>query len=68
MPIRIADNLPAINALRHENIFCISSSEADHQDIRPLRVLLLNLMPKKIETEVHLMRMLANSPLQWTSS
>jgi len=64
MPIRIADNLPAINALRHENIFCISSSEADHQDIRPLRVLLLNLMPKKIETEVHLMRMLANSPLQ----
>lgn len=64
MPIRIADNLPAINALRDENIFCISSSEADHQDIRPLRVLLLNLMPKKIETEVHIMRMLANSPLQ----
>lgn len=64
MPIRIPDNLPARTALQHENVFCISGSEAAHQDIRTLRILILNLMPKKIETEIHLLRMLANSPLQ----
>ncbi|HJL61016.1 MAG TPA: homoserine O-succinyltransferase [Pseudomonadales bacterium] len=64
MPIRIPDNLPASDVLQRENIFCISSSDAEHQDIRPLKILLLNLMPKKIETEIHLLRMLANSPLQ----
>ncbi|MBV1904601.1 MAG: homoserine O-succinyltransferase [Pseudomonadales bacterium] len=64
MPIRIPDNLPAVEVLKRENIFCISGSDAETQDIRPLRILLLNLMPKKIETEIHLMRMLANSPLQ----
>ncbi|MBL4682255.1 MAG: homoserine O-succinyltransferase [Pseudomonadales bacterium] len=64
MPIRIPDNLPAKTTLQNENVFCISGSEADHQDIRTLRILILNLMPKKIETEIHLLRMLANSPLQ----
>jgi homoserine O-succinyltransferase len=64
MPLRIPDDLPAAQVLRKENIFYISSSEAAEQDIRPLRILLLNLMPKKIETEIHILRMLANSPLQ----
>ncbi len=64
MPIRIPDNLPAAEVLQGENIFCISNTDAAQQDIRPLKILLLNLMPKKIETEIHLMRMLANSPLQ----
>ena len=64
MPRRIPDELPATKILQDENIFCMTDSFAAHQDIRPLRVLLLNLMPKKIETEIHLMRMLSNSPLQ----
>ena len=64
MPLRIPDELPATKILQDENIFCMTDSFAAHQDIRPLRVLLLNLMPKKIETEIHLMRMLSNSPLQ----
>ena len=64
MPLRIPDELPATKILQDENIFCMTDSFAAHQDITPLRVLLLNLMPKKIETEIHLMRMLSNSPLQ----
>ena len=64
MPLRIPDGLPAADALKKENIFCISNTQAITQDIRPLKVLLLNLMPKKIETEIHLIRMLGNSPLQ----
>ncbi|MFT5561287.1 MAG: homoserine O-succinyltransferase [Candidatus Azotimanducaceae bacterium] len=64
MPLRIPDGLPAAHILKQENIFCMSSSDASQQDIRPLRILILNLMPKKIETEIHLLRMLANSPLQ----
>lgn len=64
MPLRIPDGLPAAAVLKRENIFFMSSSDAAHQDIRPLRILLLNLMPKKIETEIHILRMLANSPLQ----
>lgn len=64
MPINISDGLPAYSVLQKENIFCMSSSRAEHQDIRPLRILLLNLMPKKIETEIHILRMLSNSPLQ----
>ncbi|MBQ60574.1 MAG: homoserine O-succinyltransferase [Gammaproteobacteria bacterium] len=64
MPITIQDGLPATDVLQRENIFCISSSRAEHQDIRPMRILLLNLMPKKIETEIHLLRMLSNTPLQ----
>tara|TARA_R110001583_G_scaffold7720_9_gene37959 strand:- start:51904 stop:52833 length:930 start_codon:yes stop_codon:yes gene_type:complete len=64
MPIRIPDDLPAAGILKSENIFTISESRASHQNIRPLRVLILNLMPKKIETETQLMRLLANTPLQ----
>ena len=64
MPIKIPDRLPAAEVLSAENIFVMTESRALHQDIRPLRVLLLNLMPKKIETEIQLMRMLSNSPLQ----
>ena len=58
MPIRIPDKLPAAGVLSEENIFVMTETRAFHQDIRPLRVLLLNLMPKKIETEIQLMRML----------
>lgn len=64
MPIRIPENLPAYQTLEEENIFVMPKDRAEHQDIRPLRVLILNLMPKKIETECQLMRLLSNSPLQ----
>ncbi len=64
MPINIPDGIPAFDILQRENIFCLRSAEARQQDIRPINVLLLNLMPKKIETEIHLLRMLSNSPLQ----
>jgi len=64
MPLNIPDGLPAFDVLQRENIFCMANSTAQLQDIRPIRVLLLNLMPKKIETEIHLLRMLSNSPLQ----
>lgn len=64
MPIRIPDELPAVNVLRNENVFVMTSTRASHQDIRPLKVLILNLMPKKIETENQFLRLLSNSPLQ----
>ncbi|MBQ5331431.1 MAG: homoserine O-succinyltransferase [Oscillospiraceae bacterium] len=64
MPINIPDDLPAIEALRKENIFCMTHSTASHQDIRPLRILILNLMPKKIETETQILRLLSNTPIQ----
>ncbi|MCG8453980.1 MAG: homoserine O-succinyltransferase [Spirochaetales bacterium] len=64
MPIKIQDGLPAVQALAEENIFVMTESRAAHQDIRPLRILILNLMPLKIVTETQLMRMLSNSPLQ----
>lgn len=64
MPIRIPDRLPAANVLTQENIFVMSETRAVNQEIRPMRMLLLNLMPKKIETETQLLRMLSNSPLQ----
>lgn len=64
MPLNVPDSLPAFDVLQRENIFCIDSSAAQQQDIRAIRVLLLNLMPKKIETEIHILRMLSNSPLQ----
>ncbi|MFP6808608.1 MAG: homoserine O-succinyltransferase [Pseudomonadales bacterium] len=64
MPLKIPDGLPATQVLLGENIFCITSSEAESQDIRAMRILILNLMPKKIETEIHLLRMLSNTPLQ----
>lgn len=64
MPINIPDDLPAIEVLQKENIFCMTHSTASHQDIRPLRLVILNLMPKKIETEAQILRLLSNSPLQ----
>ena len=64
MPIRIPDALPATSILESENIFVMNEHRAMHQDIRPLRVLLLNLMPTKIVTETQIMRKLSNTPLQ----
>lgn len=64
MPIRIPDALPATEILEGENIFVMTEFRALHQDIRPLRVLILNLMPTKIATETQLMRKLSNTPLQ----
>lgn len=64
MPIKIPDNLPAAKILESENIFIMTEHRAMHQDIRPLQILILNLMPTKIETETQLLRLLGNSPLQ----
>ncbi len=64
MPIKIANQLPAHQTLEQENIFVMTEDRASAQDIRPLRILLLNLMPTKIETETQFMRLLSNSPLQ----
>ncbi len=64
MPIRIDDELPAKQNLEIENIFVMSNKRADTQDIRPLKIIILNLMPTKIETETQLLRLLSNSPLQ----
>ena len=64
MPIRIPNDLPAVKTLNEENIFVMTETRAITQDIRPLKILLLNLMPKKIETETQLSRLLGNSPLQ----
>jgi homoserine O-succinyltransferase/O-acetyltransferase len=64
MPIKIPDKLPASQVLTEENIFVMTETRAIHQDIRELKVVLLNLMPLKIDTEIHLMRLLSNSPLQ----
>lgn len=64
MPLRLPDKLPAIEFLKHENIFVLGDERADSQDIRPLRIVVLNLMPLKITTETDLIRLLSNSPLQ----
>ncbi|MBR6278963.1 MAG: homoserine O-succinyltransferase [Bacteroidales bacterium] len=64
MPLNIPDKLPAIELLKKENIFVIDHSKAKSQDIRPLRIAILNLMPIKITTETDLIRLLSNSPLQ----
>lgn len=64
MPIRIQMDLPAIEVLESENIFVMSHERAQNQDIRPLKIAILNLMPTKIETETRLLRLLGNSPLQ----
>lgn len=64
MPINIPGSLPAASTLENENIFIMTQERAEHQDIRPLRILLLNLMPKKSETETQILRLLSNSPLQ----
>jgi len=64
MPIKIPDQLPSTNILESENIFVMTEFRAVHQDIRPLRLLILNLMPTKIITETQLLRKLSNTPLQ----
>ncbi len=64
MPIRIPNDLPAVKVLADENIFVMTETRAITQDIRPLKLLLLNLMPKKIETETQFSRLLGNTPLQ----
>ncbi|MCD8284903.1 MAG: homoserine O-succinyltransferase [Prevotellaceae bacterium] len=64
MPLKLPDKLPAIELLKEENIFVMDSSRARMQDIRPLRIVVLNLMPLKITTETDLVRLLSNTPLQ----
>ena len=64
MPLRLPDQLPAIDLLKHENIFVMNDSRAHAQDIRPLKIVILNLMPLKITTETDLIRLLSNTPLQ----
>ena len=63
MPVIVPKGLPAEKVLADENIFVMNDHRAITQDIRPLRIGILNLMPKKIETEIHFLRMLSNSPL-----
>lgn len=64
MPIKIPNDLPAVDILTQENIFVMSETRAGNQDIRPLKILFLNLMPKKVETETQFSRLLGNTPLQ----
>ena len=64
MPINIPNDLPAYTVLNSENIFVITNEKAQHQDIRPLKIAILNLMPKKIETETQILRLLSNTPIQ----
>ena len=64
MPIKIPEHLPAIEILKQENIFVMGDKRAFHQDIRPLKIVILNLMPHKETTETQLLRLLGNSPLQ----
>ena len=64
MPVNIPDQLPAVEQLKHENIFVMDASRASAQDIRPLKIVILNLMPIKITTETDLIRLLSNTPLQ----
>ena len=64
MPLNLPDKLPAIELLKEENIFVIDNSRASSQDIRPLKIVVLNLMPIKITTETDLVRLLSNTPLQ----
>ena len=64
MPIRIQKDLPAKEILDRENIFVMSEDQANVQEIRPLEILILNLMPLKEDTELQLLRSLSNTPLQ----
>ena len=64
MPIKISKDLPAYNALREERVFVIAENLAEHQDIRPLKVAIVNLMPTTLDTEMQLLRLLGNTPLQ----
>ena len=64
MPVNVPSSLPAVETLRNENIFVIDEQRASSQDIRPLKIAILNLMPLKIMTETDLLRLLSNTPLQ----
>lgn len=64
MPLNLPDKLPAIELLKNENIFVMDNTRASGQDIRPLKIVILNLMPIKITTETDLIRILSNTPLQ----
>jgi len=64
VPIKIPNNLPAVDILAKENIFVMDENRALSQDIRPLKFIIINLMPTKIETETQLLRLLSNTPLQ----
>ena len=64
MPIKVIKNLPAITKLAQENIFVMDTERAENQQIRPLQILLVNLMPTKEVTETQILRALSNSPLQ----
>ena len=64
MPINIPEDLPAAKTLESENVFVMTNDRAMSQDIRPLKIIILNLMPTKIVTETQLLRLLGNSPLQ----
>ena len=64
MPIRIDNDLPAKAVLEEENVFVMDKERACTQDIRPLKIAILNLMPNKLDTELHLLRSLSNTPLQ----
>lgn len=64
MPIKIDGNLPAHKLLENENVFVMTEERAVSQDIRPLKILILNLMPTKVETETQILRLLSNSPIQ----
>ena len=64
MPIKVPNELPAVKTLADENIFVMTDTRAITQDIRPLKILILNLMPNKTTTETQLSRLLGNSPLQ----
>ena len=64
MPLNIPDKLPAVDILQEENIFVMRETRATHQDIRPMHIVILNLMPHKITTEAHILRLLSNTPLQ----
>lgn len=64
MPVKIPDDMPAASVLESENVFVMKMSRADSQDIRPMQILILNIMPTKVETETQLLRCLSNSPLQ----
>lgn len=64
MPLRLPDKLPAVDILKQENIFVMNESRAHSQEVRPLKIVVLNLMPLKITTETDLIRLLSNTPLQ----
>ena len=64
MPIKVPNELPAVKTLENENIFVMTEKKAVKQDIRPLKILILNLMPTKVDTETQLSRLLGNTPLQ----